>query len=66
MNFLRDDFINGGAEMTAGSGIGWVLGFVVWGDEIVSIKSKGTRMLRIARIRADLGFLIQIFISWHS
>jgi len=27
----RDDFINGGAEMTAGYGIGWVLGVVVWG-----------------------------------
>jgi len=27
----RDDCIIGGAEMTAGYGIGWVLGVVVWG-----------------------------------
>jgi hypothetical protein len=35
-----------------------VLGVVVWIDEVVFIKSKGTRMPLIARIRADLGVLI--------
>jgi hypothetical protein len=30
------------------------LGVVVWIDEVGFIKSKGTRMPRIARIRADL------------
>ena len=45
--------------MTAGYGTDWVLSVVVWGgDEIVFIKSKGTRMTRIARIRADLSHLI--------
>ncbi len=35
-------------------------------EEIVFIKSKGTRMTRIRRIRTDLGFLIQIFLSVNS
>ncbi len=35
-------------------------------DEVVFIKSKGTRMPLIARIRADLDVLIQIFRSCHS
>jgi hypothetical protein len=39
-----------------------VLGEVVWNDEVVFIKSKGTRMTLIARIRAE-GFLIQNFLS---
>jgi len=38
-----------------------VMGVVVWVDEIVFIKLKGTRMTRIARIRADLGFQIKSF-----
>ena len=42
--------------MTAGYGRGWFMGMVVWVEEIVFIKSKGTRITRIARIRTDLGF----------
>ncbi len=41
------EFINGVAEVTAGYGIGWVLDVVVWVDEVVFIKSKGTRMTQI-------------------
>jgi hypothetical protein len=50
------DFINGVADVTAGYGIGLVLDVVVWIDDAVFIKSNGTRMTLIARIRADLGF----------
>jgi hypothetical protein len=41
------------------------LNVVVWIDEIVFIKPNGTQMTRIQRIRTDLGFLIQIFLSCH-
>jgi len=37
------------------------MGVVVWVDEVIFIKLNGTRMTRIARIRADLGFLINPF-----
>jgi hypothetical protein len=60
------DFINGGADVTAGYGRGWVMGMVVWVDEIVFIKEEGTRMARIRRIRTDLEILIQIFPSVNS
>jgi hypothetical protein len=43
-------------RLTTGYGFGVVLGVVVWIDEVVFIKSKGTRMPLIARICADLGF----------
>jgi hypothetical protein len=46
---------------TTGYGIGWVLDVVVWIDEVVFIKSKGTRMPQIARMRADLEVMIQNF-----
>jgi len=46
--------------MTAGYGIGWVLGVVVWIDEVVFIKLNGTRMTRmtrIARINTDFSII---------
>jgi hypothetical protein len=45
-----------------GYGIGWVLGVVIWIDEEVFIRSKGTRIPLIGRIRTDLGVLIKIFL----
>jgi hypothetical protein len=58
LNLLSDDFINGGADVKAGFGRGWIMCMVVLVEELVFIKTKGTRMTRIARIRADLGFRI--------
>lgn len=60
---MRDNFINRGTGVTAGSGKGWVMSMVDWAEEIVFIKTNGTRMTWIARIRADLGFLNYIFLS---
>jgi len=59
MNLLIHDFINGGADVTAGYGLGWNMGMVVLVEEIVVIKTKGTRMPRIRRILMDLGVLIK-------
>jgi len=48
IGFVLGDFINGVAEVTTGYGIVWVLGMVVWIDEVVFIKSRerGCRGLR--------------------
>jgi hypothetical protein len=43
-------------RVAAEHGIGFVLGVVVWIVEVIFIKTNGTRMTQIARIRADLGF----------
>jgi hypothetical protein len=53
------EFPKRNCRVTAGYGIGFVLGVVVWIDEVVFIKTNGTRMTQIARIRADLGILIE-------
>jgi hypothetical protein len=47
-----------GADVAAGYGIGLFFCVVVWVYEIIFIKLNRTRMTLIARIRADLGFLI--------
>ncbi len=49
--------------MAAGYVRSWVMDVVVWVEEIVFIKSKGTRMPRIRRIRTDLGFCFSFLIE---
>jgi hypothetical protein len=46
---------NAGTVVTAGYGIGWIIGMFVLVEEKVFIKPNRTRMTLIARIRADLG-----------
>jgi hypothetical protein len=55
--------INRCSDVTAGYGKGYIMSMVVWFEEIVFIKPKGTRMTRII---TDLRFPIQIFLSINS
>ncbi|MCG2737526.1 MAG: hypothetical protein L6282_14175 [Candidatus Methanoperedenaceae archaeon] len=48
-------------DVTAGYEKGYIIGMVVWVEEIVFIKPKGTRMTRIRRILTDLRFPIQSY-----